>query len=102
MRNRPADLIRAEIRRTSGQVIIHAGQPNARIHRHRTRPQLKIKIRGLVQRPRIRSGRGHFHKHVIVDKYAVLVLARCVAVFLQRLESSCFARLRFQLRLLLR
>jgi hypothetical protein len=97
MRHRPSHLICTEIRRSSRQIIINARQSNTRIDRYGTRPQLKIEITRLIQRPRIRPWRRNPHKDVVIDQHAVFVLARRVAVFLQRFESPGLARLRLKL-----
>ena len=91
-----------KIRRPTRHVVVHASQPHPRVHRDRTRPQLKIEIHRLIQRPRIRTRRRHLHEHIKVDQHAVLVLTCRVAEFLQSLESSPLASLSLQLRLLLR
>ena len=83
MRNRTADLIGAEVGRAAGEVIIHTGKPKTGINCRRARTQLEVEIRRPVQFARVGSGRRDFHKHIVVDENAVLILACGVAVFLE-------------------
>src|SRR5678809_1316925 len=102
MRHRSADFQRAEIRSAAGEVVVDAGQAQADIDGSRTLTELEVKVRGLVECPRVRTRRRHFHKDVVVHEDAVFVLARGIAVFLERFESPNFSRFRFELSLLLR
>ena len=102
MRQRTTDFVRAQVRRAAGEVVVHAGQPDAGVDGRRAGTKLKVEIRRFVERPRIGTGRRDFHEHVVVDQDAVLVLTGRLAVFLQGLEPPSLPRLRFELDLLLR
>jgi hypothetical protein len=89
VRKRPTHFICSEIRRRSGEIVVDVGNTNPCVHRCRAGAESEIKIRRVVKFAGIGWIRsGGVSKHVVVDQYAVFVLARSFTEGLKCIEFS--------------
>src|SRR5438874_7799833 len=90
VRERTADFVSAEIRRSSCVIVVDPRQPDAGVDGCGAWTQAEVEVRRLVERARVGPGRCHLDEHVVVDLHAVFVLTARRAVFLQGLEPPDF------------
>ena len=87
-RDGPARLIGAQIGGAAAEIVVDAGQADSGVDGGRAGTKLKVKIRRIVKRARIGSGRRRFLENVVIHQNAVPVLAGGLGIFFQSFESS--------------